>query len=178
MGGHYAALYNCTGLTSVTIPFSVTSIAPWAFGWCTGLTSVEIPSRVTSIGFRAFYGCSDLASATILNANAEIGNSVFANCASGFTLRGFTGSTAEAYADAAGHVFLPFTELRLPAALTVIKANAFNGIAAEAVVIPASATEIAGNPFAGSANLQYICGYGDEWRSWAEGLGYTYIPMD
>ena len=31
---------NCTGLTSITIPNSVTSIGDWAFSECTGLTSV------------------------------------------------------------------------------------------------------------------------------------------
>ena len=54
------AFYTCRGLTSVTIPSSVTSIGDKAFYYCSGLTSVTIPSSVTSIGHSAFYKCSGL----------------------------------------------------------------------------------------------------------------------
>jgi len=53
IGDH--AFYECTSLTSVTIPDSVTSIGRYAFQSCTGLTSVTIPDSVTSIGGNAFY---------------------------------------------------------------------------------------------------------------------------
>ena len=47
---------DCSSLTSVTIPNSVTSIGGGAFEGCSGLTSVTIGSGVTSIGNRAFDG--------------------------------------------------------------------------------------------------------------------------
>ena len=50
------AFTGCSGLTSVTIPNSVTSIGESAFYGCSGLTSVVIGSGVTSIGNNAFYG--------------------------------------------------------------------------------------------------------------------------
>lgn len=49
-----------SGITSVTIPNSVTSIGYGAFSDCSGLTSVTIGNSVTSIGEIAFYGCSEL----------------------------------------------------------------------------------------------------------------------
>ena len=49
-----SAFYECSSLTSVTIPNSVTSIGYYAFYGCSSLTSVTIPDSVTSIGSGAF----------------------------------------------------------------------------------------------------------------------------
>ena len=48
--------YSC-GLTSVTIPNTVTNISCNTFRECTGLSFVTIGSSVTHIGEYAFYGC-------------------------------------------------------------------------------------------------------------------------
>jgi hypothetical protein len=53
-----AAFSDCTGLTKVTIPDSVTSIIT-AFSGCTGLTSMTIPSSVNLLD-DAFLGCTKL----------------------------------------------------------------------------------------------------------------------
>ena len=55
-----SAFSHCTGLTSITIPDSMTSISFGAFQSCTGLTSITIPDSVTSIGRSAFYSCTGL----------------------------------------------------------------------------------------------------------------------
>ena len=55
-----SAFYDCSSLTSVTIPNSVTSIGSYAFYDCSSLTSITIPNSVTSIGKWAFEGCSSL----------------------------------------------------------------------------------------------------------------------
>ena len=162
----YDVFYGCTGLTSVTIPNSVTSIGYWAFYDCTSLTSVTIPNSVTSIDYLAFWNCTGLTSVTVLNPDCTIGDSdydVFEGCASGFTLRGWPGSTAEAYAGNTKHpcafeLLAPAPDLFLPAALTSIEQDAFQGIAAEAVVIPKNIQTISGNPFAESGVL-YIYGF-------------------
>ena len=80
----YAAFSGCSGLTSLTIPSSVTSIGESAFSGCSGLTSLTIPSSVTSIGESAFSGCSGLTSFTIPSSVTSIGESVFFGC-SGLT---------------------------------------------------------------------------------------------
>ena len=76
----YGAFFNCTNLTRVTIPNSVTSIGSSAFSNCSGLTSVTIPNSVTSIGSSAFSNCSGLTSMTIGNSVTSIGSYVFSNC--------------------------------------------------------------------------------------------------
>ena len=75
---------GCSGLTSVTIPNSVTSIGSYAFSGCSGLTSVTIPNSLTSIGSYAFYGCSGLTSVTIGNGVTGIDSYAFFGC-SGLT---------------------------------------------------------------------------------------------
>lgn len=56
------AFCECTRLTTVTIPNSVTIIDSEAFYNCNSLSSVTIPSFVTLIGRHTFFGCSSLAS--------------------------------------------------------------------------------------------------------------------
>lgn len=55
-----SAFYECTGLTNITIPNSVTEIGMWALKGCSNLKSITIPNSVTSIGSSAFEGCSSL----------------------------------------------------------------------------------------------------------------------
>ena len=80
----WKAFYGCSGLTSVTIPNSVTYIGSDAFSDCSGLTSVTIPNSVTYIGSDAFSDCSGLTSVTIPNSVTYIGSDAFSGC-SGLT---------------------------------------------------------------------------------------------
>ena len=72
------AFYNCSGLTSITIPNSVKSIGDVAFCYCTGLTSVIIPNSVKSIGAYAFYDCTGTPSIMIPDSVKSIGSGAFA----------------------------------------------------------------------------------------------------
>ena len=72
--------FSGCGLTSVTIPNSVTSINNYAFWDCSSLQSVTIPNSVTSIGSSAFKGCSSLQSVTIPNSVTSIGKGAFVEC--------------------------------------------------------------------------------------------------
>ena len=74
------AFYNCSSLTSVTIPDSVTSIRYGAFSWCRSLTSITIGNSVTSIGNWAFENCSSLTSITIPDSVTSIGGEAFYGC--------------------------------------------------------------------------------------------------
>lgn len=78
------ALFNCIGLTSLTLPSSVTEIGEHAFLNCSGLTNFTIPSGVTSIGASAFFCCYGLISLTIPSSVTAIGSQAFKHC-SGLT---------------------------------------------------------------------------------------------
>ena len=75
------AFYQCTGLTTVTLPSSVKSINDYAFYKCTSLTSVTLGS-VTSIGNYSFAYCSSLATAKLNGALESIQGTSFLYCTS------------------------------------------------------------------------------------------------
>ena len=68
-----------TGLTSITIPASVTRIENSAAYWGS-LTSVSIPDNVTYIGYNAFRACTDLETVTIGSGVTFIGDDAFYSC--------------------------------------------------------------------------------------------------
>jgi len=82
-------VFSGTGLTSIIIPNSVTSIGVGAFHNCASLTSITIPSSVITIENGAFYGTS-LASITIPNSVTRI--EAFAFTETGLTSVTFQGT--------------------------------------------------------------------------------------
>ena len=74
------ALSSCIGLTSLTLPSSVTEIGEHAFLNCRGLTNFTIPSGVTKIGAGAFFCCYGLISLTIPSSVTAIGSQAFNAC--------------------------------------------------------------------------------------------------
>ncbi len=74
------AFFECSGLTSIIIPNTVSSIQWGTFRNCSGLTSITIPNSVTSIGDESFYGCTGLKSITIPSSVMSIGYVAFGWC--------------------------------------------------------------------------------------------------
>ena len=76
---------NCTALTGVTLPSGLLGIGTNCFE-NSGLTSITLPATITSIPNYAFAGCTDLASVTFekdadgLDVVTAIGNYAFQNC--------------------------------------------------------------------------------------------------
>ena len=78
------AFYDCSRLTSLTLPVGITSIGYDAFAYCSGLTSLNLPAGITSIDKYAFSGCSRLTSLTLPAGITSIGEFAFWRC-SGLT---------------------------------------------------------------------------------------------
>jgi hypothetical protein len=129
--GNYA-FWECSSLTSVTIPDSVTSIGEAAFNNCSGLTSVTIGNSVTSIGDWSFEGCNSLTSVTIPDSVTSIGNGAFADCSS-------------------------LTSVTIPDSVTSIGDEAFSGCSSlTSVTIPDSVTSIEHAAFYGCSSLTSV----------------------
>ena len=75
------AFMGCTNLTSVTLKNTVTKIDPFAFSQ-SGLSSVTIPGSVTEIRERAFGECESLKTVTIEDGVKVIGEEAFCICTS------------------------------------------------------------------------------------------------
>ena len=76
------AAFQYSGLTSVDIPNSVTSILNGAFSHCASLTSVTIPNSVTNIENAVFYDSPNLTSVTVdIKSPLAIQSETFSNYA-------------------------------------------------------------------------------------------------
>ncbi len=141
-----------SGLTSVTIPSSVTSIGVDAFAFCYGLTSVNIPNSVTSIGGYAFSNCYGLTSVNIPNSVTNIGDYVFCKCSS---LRSITiPNSVTSIGDYAFDGCSGLTSITIPNSVASIGDYAFSGCSSlTSIIIPNSVTSIGDYAFSNDPQL-------------------------
>ena len=151
IGGH--AFEKCSGLTSLTLPSSVTSIGEFAFEKCSGLTSLTIPSGVTTIDYYAFADCRGLTSLTLPSSVTSIGGHAFAWCSglTSLTLHSSVTSIGDyAFAWCSG-----LTSLTLPSSVTSIGGHAFESCSGlTSLTLPSSVTEIDRSAFERCNNLK------------------------
>ena len=157
----WEAFSGCSGLTGLTLPSSITSIDSEAFSDCSGLTSLSLPSGITSIGRNAFSGCSGLTSLTLPSSITSIDSEVFSGC-SGLTSlslpSGITSIGWEAFSGCSG-----LTSLSLPSGLTSIDYNAFSGCSGlTSLSLPSGLTSIDFNAFSGCSGLTSIYVYAEK----------------
>ncbi len=118
---------GCSGLTSITIPDGVTSIGYRAFSGCSGLTSISIPASVTSIGGYAFYDCSNLTSITIPASVTSIGVYAFDGCSNLSSVTFGENSQLTSIENLAFSDCSSLTSITIPAGVTSIGVRAFYG---------------------------------------------------
>ena len=123
---------GCSGLTSITIPSSVTSLGRDCFSGCSGLTSITIPSSVTSLGDFCFYCCSGLTSITIPSSVTSLGNDCFSNCSG-------------------------LTSITIPSSVSSLGDGCFGGCSGlTSITIPSSVTSLGSSCFGGCLNLETV----------------------
>ena len=134
--------FYAKGITSVTIPDSVTSIGDYAFMENNQLASVTIGNGVTSIGQSAFYG-NQLTSVVIPNSVTSIGNQSFGS-------NQLTSVVIPNSVTSIGDLAFASNQLKnitIPDSVTSIGVSAFASNQLTSVTIPNSVTSIAMNAF-------------------------------
>ena len=149
------AFFDCSGLTSITIPDSAFYIGRGTFNGCTGLTSIIIGNDVTSIMDNAFVRCISLTSITIPNGVITIGNHVFEGCTS---LTSITiPDSVTTIGNSAFDNCTSLTSITIPEGVTSIGRGAFNYCSSlTSIIIGNSVTSIGDDVFAGCSNLKTI----------------------
>ena len=132
---------KCRGLTSITIPSSVTSLGDHCFDGCWGLTSITIPSSVTSLGDGCFSSCTSLTSITIPSSVTSLGASCFSNC------RGLTSITIPSSVTSLGDYCFwncsGLTSITIPSSVTSLGDHCFDGCSGlTSITIPSSVTSL------------------------------------
>lgn len=82
--GDYA-FYECSNITGVSIPDSVSEVGQHAFEGCSAMASITLPSGVKKVGRCAFARCSALASVQGLSEDVTFGPNAFTGCTKLYT---------------------------------------------------------------------------------------------
>ena len=145
------AFRNCSELTSVTIPNSVTSIDNYAFEGCSNLTSITIGNSVTSIGNYAFLNCSSLITINIPEDVTSIGYGAFQSCSS-------------------------LTSITIPEDVSSIGGSTFRGCSSlTSIIIPNNVTSIGNYAFYGCSSMTTVY-IGSSVKSIGEGYTFANCP--
>ncbi len=148
-----SAFASCTRLTSLNLPNSISSIGRAAFYNCTGLISLTLPNLVSMIDYRTFYGCSGLTSLTLPDSLISIGNEAFSGC-SGLTSLSFPNTLTTIGDSAFKNCSGLNGSLTLPNSISSLGNAAFSGCTGlTTLIFPDSLTTISSSAFSGCSGL-------------------------
>ena len=163
---------DCSGLTSISIPSSVTSLGDNCFEGCSSLTSVSIPSSVSSLGDYCFSDCSSLTSVTLPSSVMSLGDNCFYNCVSLTSI-----SIPSSVTSLSRYCFARCSNLSsitIPSSVTSISWNCFESCSSlTTITIPSSVESFGVNCFNNCRNLENFYFKG----SLPNGLKGASIPM-
>ena len=126
------AFYDCSEMTSVSLPTTLETMGASVFMDCTSLTSVTIPDGVTFISGDFFWGCTSLKSVTLPDSLWETGGCTFMYCTS-------------------------LTSVRLPATLLSISWQMFKDCKSlTSLTIPRSVVDVKQDAFSGCTALKNV----------------------
>ena len=148
MGG--SVFQGCTSLESINWPTGMTTIPSSTFYGCTSLANFEIPTNITSIGSSAFRGCTSLSNVTIPTNITSIGNHAFYGCEA-LTQVHIPASVTSIGSDCWTNCS-SLTEVTFDPAcpITHIYANTFSGTKITEITLPNTVTSIAQGAFSAS----------------------------
>lgn len=169
------AFADCTGLKSVTLPESVTSIGAFAFYGCsslknivlgqnigqigmaafsgTAITSFVMPSKVTVLSAETFKGCRSLASVDFGSSLLSIGDSAFEDCMKLESV--IVPDSVRSIGDRA-FIGTWMDEVSFGSSLETVGAYAFAGLFFRQITLPDSLVELKEGAFASCAHLASI----------------------
>ena len=192
------------GLTSITIPNSVTYIGDYAFSGCSNLTSINIPNSVTTLGRDVFLGCDklkntvdnlvyiktitndyyyliDTINTTLTNAKIDekceiIGSSAFLHCRSLTSI--IIPDSVTSIGDNAFCYCENLTSITISDNVTSIKENAFQYCRnLTSIIIPNSVTNIDSGAFSDCSNLTIYCEATSQPTNWGSYWNYSNCPV-
>ena len=151
------AFKDCTEISSIKFPQTLTKIGESAFEDCTGLTSISMPASLTTIGDYVFSGCTGLTSLDLSACTSltTIDGSAFSSCTGLKSIRWPANLTT--IGEYAFYSCTGLTSVHLPANLTTIDEEAFYGCTGlTSISLPASLTTIGVGAFASCTGLTSI----------------------
>ena len=147
------AFKNCKSLLSVDLSKSNITILPeGCFTNCSKITKIVLPSTLTSINNKAFYSCVSLSNISIPNNVNNIGDYVFYDT----SIKNFTFPTSLKTLGVGAFKRTGLTEISLPEGFTNIGEECFMESKIESIQLPQSLKYIDANAFNGCSNLKEL----------------------
>ena len=171
------AFAKCKNLATVTFEQGVKKIGSYCFKGCTALENITIPDTVESIGSYAFYDCDTLRKVVIPNSVTNMGSYIFANCEKLSDVKLGTGLTA--IPQYAFYECPALKSISIPYRVTTIGTKAFaNCTGFTKITIPQSVTSISSDAFSYPKNMTIYGVSGSKAETFANDKGINFVAKN